>query len=100
MVSEMATNDLTAVMLGIISGTPIPQPLPDPNACDSGVKCPIKAGAENLFRQVIYIEPDFPEVNLSYKDLTKKNSPLKLLYIAGLVTVILAKFICFFLQPF
>lgn len=61
----MATKDLTAVLVAIVEGMPIPQPLPNPNACESGVKCPIQTSAENVFSQKLYIESDFPAVSIA-----------------------------------
>ena len=58
----MPSNMLTLVGLAMIAGVPTPLPLPDPDACDLGVKCPVKPGVTNTMQQSIYIEYDFPQV--------------------------------------
>ena len=60
--AETASNGLTISLQGLIGSIPFPIPLDNPNACNVGVKCPIKPNDENLFGMILNIEPDFPQV--------------------------------------
>ena len=57
-----------------MSGIPIDVPLPDPNACDQGVKCPVKTGDKNTFVLSFYVEPDFPTVSSVIHFIVKQQS--------------------------
>ena len=60
---ENSTKNCVIVDYGIIRGMPIPEPLVyDTNACNYGVKCPIQANDENIFKTTIFMESDFPKV--------------------------------------
>ena len=62
-VSEAATKSLVTVAYGVIAGIPVPFPLADPDACDHGVKCPVKPGVTNVYSEQYYLEEDFPIVS-------------------------------------
>ena len=63
MFSESDSVNCVVVDYGIIHGIPVFEPLIyDNNACDSGVKCPVRAGVTNSYSTDIYIEEEFPQV--------------------------------------
>jgi len=56
---------LTASLYGVISGIPIPFPLPQPDACVScGNVCPISAGTETTYSQALKVEPAYPAMKI------------------------------------
>ena len=63
--SETASSNCIVVATGVIDGVPIPVPVPDPDACENGVKCPVKPGDNEQYSSQIYLENDFPVVSIS-----------------------------------
>ena len=61
--SESASKTCVTVAYGVVGGVPIPFPLADPDACDNGVKCPVKPGVQSVYSEQYYLEEDFPVVS-------------------------------------
>lgn len=61
------TAVLKSVVHGIIEKIPVPFPLGDPDACkNSNITCPIQQGNTYSFAPVIYVEPNYPSVSITY----------------------------------
>ncbi len=52
---------------GVIAGVPVPFPLPEPDACKLGVKCPINAADSNLATMAIPVQASYPSISLYVK---------------------------------
>ncbi|CAF1172731.1 unnamed protein product [Rotaria sordida] len=52
---------------GIIAGVPIPFPLPDPDGCKLGIKCPVNEGDINTASLSLPVLPSYPSMSLYVK---------------------------------
>ncbi|XP_022099511.1 epididymal secretory protein E1-like [Acanthaster planci] len=51
----------TTVIHGIIGGVPVPFKTPYTDACaTTGIRCPLKAKDENVYKAQLYVEPSYP----------------------------------------
>lgn len=62
-------NKLTMAISGKMGPEwfPFPSELYDSNACNTGVKCPMMAGSNQQYKNVIYIQPSFPTMSAKTK---------------------------------
>ncbi|CAH1792708.1 unnamed protein product [Owenia fusiformis] len=59
---------ITAVVHGVIAGIPVPFPLSNPDGCkDSGLVCPVKSGAQDVYKSTIAIKSIYPQIKLVIK---------------------------------
>lgn len=60
---------------GIIGGVPIPFPVPQPDACKGGVKCPVAQGDTDIATLSLPVEQSYPSISLSVKLELKADDP-------------------------
>uniref|UniRef100_L7MA53 Putative ml domain protein n=1 Tax=Rhipicephalus pulchellus TaxID=72859 RepID=L7MA53_RHIPC len=65
--SNVASNGVKVEVHGLIHKVPLPFPLPQSDACKSGVACPIKAGATYTYRGSFPVRPSYPSLSLDVK---------------------------------
>nr|QAX87813.1 NPC2-4 [Pardosa pseudoannulata] len=65
--SKTDTKSLKAVVHGVISGVPIPFPLPNPDACKAGVSCPVKSGESYTYSDKLDIKTSYPPVSVKVR---------------------------------
>ncbi|XP_057663606.1 NPC intracellular cholesterol transporter 2-like [Diorhabda carinulata] len=62
--SNVTSNTLKAVVYGKLSFIKSKFPLPDPNACDLGVNCPLGPGQTNTYIVSIYVKENYPTLSV------------------------------------
>lgn len=62
-------------ILGVIAGVPVPFPLNDSNACDMGVKCPLKILDANTASFSLPVLTTYPSISLYVKLEVKADTP-------------------------
>ncbi|CAG2060281.1 unnamed protein product [Timema podura] len=55
---------VTTVVHGIVAGVPVPFNVPDPEACDTCLKCPLSANTSYDYRATLPIARFYPTVNI------------------------------------
>ncbi|KAM5129256.1 NPC intracellular cholesterol transporter 2 [Mantella aurantiaca] len=75
--SDEVTPACKAVVYGLLSGIPIPFPLPESDGCKSGVSCPLKEGTTYNYLTKLPIKEEYPKVKLvvewELRDSDNKN---------------------------
>lgn len=62
------TKTVKAVVHGVISGVPLPFPLPQSDGCTNcGLTCPLKNGQSNSYSTTINVRNSYPAVNVDVK---------------------------------
>ena len=51
----------------MIGGVPIPFPIPQPDACKGGVKCPVAQGDTNIATLTLPVQQSYPSISLYVK---------------------------------
>lgn len=66
---------IETIVHGIIMNLPVPFPLPQPDACkNSGLTCPLKAGAEANYKASFPVLKSYPKVKVDVKwELKNEN---------------------------
>ncbi|XP_071509720.1 NPC intracellular cholesterol transporter 2-like [Diadema antillarum] len=62
--AEEVTPNVTAKVYGVIAGVDVKFPLPNPDACTTGVTCPTKSGATYTYKNNLLIESVYPDIQL------------------------------------
>lgn len=63
---EENTDELTAVVHGIIMGVPVAFPVPNPDGCvNSGISCPIRDGSSYVYQATLPILKKYPRVRVN-----------------------------------
>uniref|UniRef100_A0A4Q8K1F4 U35-Deinotoxin-Dsu1a_1 n=1 Tax=Deinopis subrufa TaxID=1905329 RepID=A0A4Q8K1F4_DEISU len=65
--SKSESSSLMAVVHGVISNVPIPFPLPQPDACKSGVSCPLKNGQSYTYNNSLNVRNSYPPVSVTVR---------------------------------
>lgn len=65
--SMVNSTALKARVHGVISGVPIPFSLPQPDACKSGVTCPVKSGENYTYSNKLSIRNSYPAWEVKVK---------------------------------
>ncbi|CAF3665491.1 unnamed protein product [Rotaria socialis] len=65
--AKAPSKTATVTLHGVIAGVPVPFPLPDSNACNLGVKCPIGQGDINLASFSLPVLTTYPSISLYVK---------------------------------
>lgn len=60
-------DHITAVMKAVINGVRNPFPLDNPNACVSGLKCPLKKGQKTHYSTNLTIRQSYPPVAVIFE---------------------------------
>eukprot|EP00794_Sanderia_malayensis_P020003 gene20003-21964_t len=66
----VAIDKADAKLYGVIAGIPVPFPIPHSHVCDyapSKVKCPLKAGVEQVYELELPVSKEYPEMKLEAK---------------------------------
>lgn len=63
-VSNVETENSTAVVHGIIAGVPIPFPIPVSNGCMSGIECPIHKLQTYHYVATLPVKSEYPRIKL------------------------------------
>lgn len=61
------TKSLKAVVHGVIGGVPIPFPVPQSDACKSGVTCPVQSGENYTYNNKFNVRNSYPPVAVTVK---------------------------------
>lgn len=56
-----------SLRVGVIGGIPVPFPLPDPDACKMGVKCPVNPSDANVAVMSLPVLSSYPSISLYVK---------------------------------
>ena len=73
--SNAESKGLKAVVHGVIASVPIPFPIPQSDACKSGVSCPIKSGENYTYSNKFSVRRSYPPVSVSVRyELQDDNS--------------------------
>ncbi|XP_035206801.1 NPC intracellular cholesterol transporter 2-like [Stegodyphus dumicola] len=73
--SNSETKTLKAVVHGIISGVPLPFPLPQPDGCKSGVSCPVQKGQSYTYANKLKVKNSYPPLAVKVKwELKDENN--------------------------
>lgn len=66
-IPEVKSTALTTVVHGIIAGMDMPFPLQNPDACVSGVQCPIEESAKYEYQASLPILKAYPKIAVTVK---------------------------------
>ncbi len=58
---------LTAIVHGTVLGIEMPFPLPQPNACESGVECPLTKSKKYEYVATLPVLKSYPKVKVGVK---------------------------------
>lgn len=73
--SKEEAKSLKAVVHGVIASVPMPFPLPQPDACKSGVSCPLKNGQSYTYSNSLNIRSAYPAIPVTVKwELQDENN--------------------------
>ena len=65
MIADVASANVTSVVHGVISGVPIPFPLPNPDGCrDSGLACPLQPDHAYTYQVSLPIKEEYPSLRV------------------------------------
>ncbi|XP_060685379.1 NPC intracellular cholesterol transporter 2-like [Hemiscyllium ocellatum] len=56
-----------AKVFGILDGIPVPFPIPNPDGCKSGIKCPIQKNMKYSYVTSLPVEESYPAIKLVVK---------------------------------
>ncbi|CAF0905105.1 unnamed protein product [Adineta ricciae] len=65
--AKEASKSATVTLHGIIGGIPVPFPIPDSNACNLGVKCPVAQSDVNVGSFSVPVLQSYPSLSLYVK---------------------------------
>ncbi|KAH6945065.1 hypothetical protein HPB50_006986 [Hyalomma asiaticum] len=65
--SKVASNAVNVEVHGLIHKVPLPFPLPQSDACQCGVTCPIQAQANYTYRGSFPVKSEYPSISLDVK---------------------------------
>jgi len=66
-VSNLVTSSVKALVWGRIADLDVPFPLPNPDGCTSGVKCPIQPNTPNTYVATLPVLKIYPKLQLIVK---------------------------------
>jgi len=66
-VSKCESKSLKAVVHGVIHSVPMPFPIPNPDACKSGVTCPMKNGETYTYTNNLNIRNSYPAISVTVR---------------------------------
>lgn len=72
--SEADSKELKAVVHGVVMDVPIPFPIPQSNACKSGVSCPVKKGENHTYSNKFSVRNSYPAVSVRVRYELKGDS--------------------------
>lgn len=73
--SKADSKSLKAVVHGVIKSVPIPFPLPQSNACKSGVTCPVTNGQSYTYSNNLNIRNSYPSLAVTVRwELRDENN--------------------------
>lgn len=73
--SKADSKSLRAVVHGVIKSVPIPFPLPQSNACKSGVTCPVTNGKDYTYENNLNIRNSYPAIGVTVRwELRDENN--------------------------
>lgn len=58
-------------MYGILAGVPVFFPIPEPNGCKSGIKCPIQKDKTYSYLNKLPVKSEYPSVSDAFRDKTR-----------------------------
>lgn len=64
---KVRSQSLTALLNAEILDTPVPLPLAEPDACKTGISCPVEKGKSYTYQNSLEVLDFYPEVELSVK---------------------------------
>ncbi|XP_050049261.1 NPC intracellular cholesterol transporter 2-like [Dermacentor andersoni] len=65
--SKVASKGVNVKVHGVIHEVPLPFPLPQPDACQSGVACPIKPQGSYTYRGSFPVKSSYPSISLNIR---------------------------------
>ncbi|XP_054712583.1 NPC intracellular cholesterol transporter 2 homolog a-like [Uloborus diversus] len=69
-----ATKTLKTSVHGIIANVPMPFPLPEPDACKTGVTCPVTKGSTYIYKNNLAIRQIYPALEVTVRWELKDDS--------------------------
>ena len=73
--SKAESSSLKAVVHGVIKSVPIPFPLPQSDACKSGVTCPVENGKSYTYSNNLNIRRSYPPLGVTVRwELKDQNN--------------------------
>ena len=63
--SEVNSTTAKTVVHGIIKDIPIPFPVPEDGCGDHNLKCPVVAGATDVYSNYVFCSPEYPSVSIT-----------------------------------
>ncbi|KAK8768580.1 NPC intracellular cholesterol transporter 2-like [Amblyomma americanum] len=65
--SKVASQGVKVKAYGVFHEVPLPFPLPQPDACKSGVTCPVQAQGSYTYRGSFPVKSAYPSISLNVK---------------------------------